>query len=144
MRDTAIAIATRAFGPQLTAPFQALSQRNHPVNVTTSLAVINNIMTDIYYTNWIADIYLLVTDPDEQGTHETANDVILRQKDLLHAYRWALHITEYESADLNIRASRGLLKASLFYEGRISSATATMDFQKVLLLRDHRPRDQEP
>jgi hypothetical protein len=84
MRVTALVFATPAFSPQLRAPFQAISQRNHPVNVTTFLAVINNIMTDIHYPNWIADIYLLVTDPDEQGTHESANDVILRQKDLLH------------------------------------------------------------
>jgi hypothetical protein len=131
MRDTSLAIATRAVSPQFKAPFQALSQHTHPVDVATLSVAINNIMTDIHNPNWIADIYLRVTDPDEQSTRESINDVILRQTDLLAAYRWAVHITgEYEFEDLNIRAGRGLLRAFPFYAERVGSATATMAFNE--------------
>jgi hypothetical protein len=39
--------------------------------VATLVVTINNIMTKIYNSNWFSDIYLLVTDPDEQSRRES-------------------------------------------------------------------------
>jgi hypothetical protein len=75
MRDTALAIAARATSPQLKAPFHALSLNSHPVNTAAFAAAINTIMTDIYHSNWIADVHQLVIDPNVQGERET---VVLR------------------------------------------------------------------
>jgi hypothetical protein len=66
-------------------------------------------MIDIHNPNWIANIYLLLTDPDEQGKRKSVNDIILRQEDL------------QVTGQFKKRAGRGLL---------IDSATASLDFQE--------------
>jgi hypothetical protein len=127
LRDMCFTIAGRATRQQIKVPFYALSQRNTPVNAQLFYDTINEVMDDIYNPDWVDDVYQRLVDPDEQAKRETVSDVVTRQKDIIASYTWALSITgQPPSADLDIKAGRGLLKALPAFLDRICSATAHM------------------
>jgi hypothetical protein len=90
-----------------------------------------------HHHDWHSPLHQLVIDPNVQGERETVV-VVLRQEDLLAAYRWALHITgQLESADIKYQAGRGLLMALPSEPSSTATANERYSFETIACVAEN-------
>jgi hypothetical protein len=125
MRDTVLALGTRAVHAELKNPFLRFNLRSRSFYIPDFLTVVANTMENVFNHNWIDDVRSNMQDPEEQTKRQTVNDIIHRQKDAMAAMTWALFIMDQPVPyDFQTQGGRGLLKALPSLYASICAATA--------------------